>query len=270
MADFQWQFDAPTGTYKSHALSMKLFEASVEDSHFVDHAQALESFGRKMGDTVTLTRITAVTEPTDGVLTEGVKISEDDYALSTTSITVKEYGRAIPYTSLAADLSFWDLENGIQRGLRTQMTRTMDTAAATAFKTAKIKYVPTGEASNNIATNGTAAVQASMYPQARPATTSLPTGQQRFRLRRISICGTSSRSTIICLIPSWPNLSRVTLTWLSVGPWPCAESCRTRNGQSGRSTRIRVPNSMARLGRSRTSGLSKPITTRPEPLLSRW
>ena len=137
-----------------------MFEASVEDSKFVDHVQPVEGFGRKQGETVTLTRITAVTEPTDGVLTEGVKISEDDYALSTTSITVKEYGRAIPYTSLAADLSFWDLENGIQRGLRTQMTRTMDTAAAAGFKAAKIKYVPTGEATNNIATNGTAATQA--------------------------------------------------------------------------------------------------------------
>jgi len=154
-AAFQWQFDAPTGTYKSHAMSAKIFEAATENSVFMDHTQGVEGFGRKQGETVTLTRLAAVTEPTSGKLTEGERIPEDTYSITTTSITVSEYGRSIPFTSLAEDLSFIDLENNIQSGLRNQMTRTLDSVVATAFKTAKIKYAPTGEASNNIATNGT-------------------------------------------------------------------------------------------------------------------
>jgi len=29
MAQFTWTFDAPTGTYKSHAMSRKVYEAAL-------------------------------------------------------------------------------------------------------------------------------------------------------------------------------------------------------------------------------------------------
>jgi len=155
MAEFTWVFDAPTGTYKNNALSMKLYEAAVENSVFVDHVRPVEGFGRNAGENVTLTRVQNITEPTDPVLQESVRIPEDTFALSTKSITVKEMGRAVPYTSLSQDLSKYDLENPIQRKLRDQMRLALDTRAATGFKQAKIKYVPTGAATNNITTNGT-------------------------------------------------------------------------------------------------------------------
>jgi N4-gp56 family major capsid protein len=66
----------------------------------------------------------------------------------------------VPFTSLAEDLSFLNLEGNIQSQLKRQMTLTLDTAASVAFKSTLIKYVPTGEASNNIATNGTPATPA--------------------------------------------------------------------------------------------------------------
>lgn len=155
MADFTWVFDAPTGTYKSHAMSRKLWESSIANSLFMDHVQPMDSFGRKQGETVTLIRVGDIAEPTDAQLQEGVRIPEDNFALSSTSITVKELGRSVPYTSLSMDLSEFDLENPIQRKLRVQMQLTLDTMAATAFKTAKVKYAPTGAATNNITTNGT-------------------------------------------------------------------------------------------------------------------
>ena len=160
MAQFQWQFDAPTGVYKSHALSKRLYQAAVEKATFVDHVRPVEGFGKKQGDTVTLTRVSRITEPTSGKLTEGTRISEDTFALTTTSITVSEYGRAVPFTSLGDDLSFFDLENPIQQKLVEQQKLVLDAAAATQFKNAKIKYVPTGLAANNITTNGTAGASA--------------------------------------------------------------------------------------------------------------
>ena len=126
----------------------------------MDHVQPIESFGKKMGENVLLTRIQNITEPTDIDLTEGIRIPEDQYSISTTSITVTEVGRAVPFTSFAEDLTFFDLENSIQRKLRDQMTLGLDTKTATAFKTAQVKYVPTGLTSNNITTNGTAGAQA--------------------------------------------------------------------------------------------------------------
>jgi N4-gp56 family major capsid protein len=156
----QWQFDAPTGTYKQHALSQHLYEAAFSNAVFTEHVTPIKGFGRKQGENVTLTRIKQITEPTTGALTEGQRIPEDTMTLSTVSITVSEFGRSVPYTSLLDDLSFFDVENQVQKLLRTQMTLTMDTAAATAFKTAKVKYVPTGLTSNNITTNGTAGAAA--------------------------------------------------------------------------------------------------------------
>ena len=164
MVQFTWTFDAPTGTYKNHKMSSKLYEAAVENSVFMDHVTPVEDFGKKMGEAVTLTRVRNITEPDSAVLSETVRIPEDEFDLSTRSITVQELGRAIPYTSLSMDLSMYDLENPIQRKLREQMRLVLDTLAATAFKEALIKYVPTGTSgspTNNIATTGTPGAQAS-------------------------------------------------------------------------------------------------------------
>lgn len=155
MAQFTWKFDAPTGTYKNHALSMKLHEAAVENSIFMEHVRPVDGFGKGAGETVTLTRIRNVTEPTSAALDEMMRIPEDEFSLSTKSITVAEFGRAIPYTSLSDDFSEFNIENPIQKKLRDQMRLVLDTKAAFEFKQAKIKYVPTGAATNNITTNGT-------------------------------------------------------------------------------------------------------------------
>lgn len=150
----QWQFDAPTGTYKSHAMSKRLFEAAVENSKFMDHVTPIDGFGKKQGESVTLTRIAALAEPTSGVLTEGERIPEDSFSITTTSITVSEFGRSVPYTSLMNDLSHVDYENIVQRKLREQLTLSLDTLFASAYKTAKIKYIPTGATAATIATGG--------------------------------------------------------------------------------------------------------------------
>lgn len=155
MPQFQWQFDAPSGVFKSHAMSKRLYMAALENSVFMDFTQPVEDYGRKMGDTVTLTRIATIAEPGSPDLTEGERIPEDSYSISTTSITVNEIGRAVPFTSFAEDLTFFDLENGIQRRLRDQMRLTLDTKASTPFKAAKVKYIPTGVAAGTFDTDGT-------------------------------------------------------------------------------------------------------------------
>jgi|TARA_R110000824_G_scaffold11785_7_gene51759 N4-gp56 family major capsid protein len=161
MAQFQWQFDAPSGVFKSHAMSQRLYMAALENSVFMDFVQPVDGYGRKKGDTVTLTRIAAISEPSSSNLTEGERIPEDSYSISTTSITVVEIGRSVPFTSFAEDLTFFDLENGIQRRLRDQMGLTLDSKAAAAFKTAQVKYIPTGLAAGTFDTDGTASTNAS-------------------------------------------------------------------------------------------------------------
>lgn len=157
---FTWTFDSPTGTYKSHAMSMHLYEAALQKSIFMDYVRPVEGFGRKKGESVTLTRVSNLAEPTSPVLLEGYRIPEDTLSLSTKAITVQEIGRSVPFTSLSDDLSEFDINQIVQKRLRDQMKLALDTLAATAFKKAKVKYVPTGLTSNNIATNGTPATAA--------------------------------------------------------------------------------------------------------------
>lgn len=166
MAQFTWTFDSPTGTYKNFALSKKLYEAAVENSVFMDHVTPVAGYGKKQGDTVTLTRIRNITEPVSADLDETVRIPEDEFTLSNRAITVKELGRAVPYTSLSMDLSAYDLENPIQRKLREQMRLVLDTKVALAFRASLIKYTPTGtgvdvaNTTNVVAVNGVAATLA--------------------------------------------------------------------------------------------------------------
>jgi N4-gp56 family major capsid protein len=160
LAEFTWAFDAPTGTYKQSALSQQLYYSALERTVFMEHVSTVEGYGRKMGENVTLTRVRTVTEPTSATLTEGVRIPEDTFRLSTRTITPGEIGRSIPFTSLAEDFSRYDIENNIQRRLRDQMELVLDTMASTAFKTAQIKYTPRGAASGNFDTGGTVTTSA--------------------------------------------------------------------------------------------------------------
>lgn len=154
MAQFTWTHDAPTGVYKSHAMSMRLYEAAIANTVFMDFVMPLEGFGRKRGETLTLTRVSALTEPTDASLSETDRIPEDAFTIGTTSVTVSEFGRAVPFSSLSEDLSEFNLRNPIQNRLREQLSLVLDTKCATAFKNTQIKYSIDGLSSATTATGG--------------------------------------------------------------------------------------------------------------------
>lgn len=157
---FQWQYDAPTGTYKNHQMSSSLRMASIAECKFMQFVKPEAGYGKKKGESITITRVSNISQPTSGQLSESNRIPEDEVSLSTVAITVAEWGRAVPYTSLAQDLGKFDLNNVIQKKLRDQMALVMDKAAAAAFKTAKVKAIPTGVAELTMDTDGTASSQA--------------------------------------------------------------------------------------------------------------
>ena len=148
MAQYSWTNDVPSGTLKSHKISDKLYEEAVANTKLFQFVDPIDGFGKGKGETVSLTRIAAISEPTSDVLVEGTKISEDSYSVTQTSVTVKERGRAVPLTSLVKDLSNYDLGSSVEKELRRQMTLTLDTNAAIAYRKAFGKYVPTGAASS--------------------------------------------------------------------------------------------------------------------------
>lgn len=156
MASFSWTFDAPTGAYKDHALSNEEYMQMIEDTTFVPFAATVDGYGRKMGESVTLLRIANISEPTSAVLAEGQRIPEDNFSISTKQITVQELGRAVQWNSLSDDLGRIDVPARIQTELMKQLSLVLDTLAATAFKSAQVKYIPTGPAAGTFDTDGTA------------------------------------------------------------------------------------------------------------------
>lgn len=162
MANHSWVLDAPTGVYKNHDLSSKLRMAAIAQTICMQFVNTEQGYGKKKGESVTITRISNVTVPTSDVLDERSRIPEDTVSLSTQAITVSERGRAIPYTSLSLDLGAYDLENAIQKKLRDQMKLSMEIAAATAFKAGMVKAIPSGVAALTMDTDGTASTTATV------------------------------------------------------------------------------------------------------------
>ncbi len=159
-----WTYDAPDGVYKSHAMSSKLREAAIAETKFMQFVGTEDGYGKKTGEAVTITRVSNLDNPTSAVLTEGTRISEDDISLSTTSITVREIGRAVPFTNLSEQLGKFDMKSIIQRGLKKQLALWLDSDSSSAFKStsAKIKAIPTGVAALTLDTDGTASTAATV------------------------------------------------------------------------------------------------------------
>lgn len=156
MATQSWTFDAPSGVFKNHAISSDIRYASIAMTKFMQFSKPVEGYGSKQGSNVTITRVSNVNVPNDDSLIELERIPEDTFSLSTQAISVVERGRAIPYTALTKDLSYFDIENAIQRKLRDQLSLRMDNLCATAFKVGQVKGCPDGIASITFTTNGTA------------------------------------------------------------------------------------------------------------------
>jgi N4-gp56 family major capsid protein len=160
MANFTWVADAPNGVYKSHEMSSALRKAAIQETKFLQFVKPEPGYGKKSGDTITITRISNLAIPTTGVLSELTKIPEDQLTITTVGITVSEYGRSVPYTEFSDDLSMFNMENIVQRALKDQMKVILDNAGAAAFKTGLVKAVATGVASLTTSTNGIAPAQA--------------------------------------------------------------------------------------------------------------
>lgn len=147
-----WVWDAPTGTYKNHALSSSIRDAAVADSLMMRFLDPEPNYGKKRGDTVTITRVMNL--PLAGTVSEAQSLPSGRAAINTTSTTVQEWGYKVPLTEFEESLTHFDLRNKQQRALRDQMRLTMDKMAADALKTTNIKAVATG-ATLTFTTNGT-------------------------------------------------------------------------------------------------------------------
>lgn len=160
MASFEWAADVADGVLKNHALSAKIREAAIANTKFMQFTDVEPGYGRKKGDSITITRIRNIAEPTSATIGERDRIPIDTFAQSSVTITVNEIGRGVEYTHKNELLSHYEVEDKIQRKLRQQLSLVLDTAAAAAFKTAKITFEPTSLTGGVFDTGGSPLSQA--------------------------------------------------------------------------------------------------------------
>jgi N4-gp56 family major capsid protein len=149
-----WTFDVPAGVAKNHALSEEFFKQAIAKTRFFEHVSIRPAFGKKMGESVTIPLVPALTEPTSAQLSENSNIPELPFSYKVQTVVVREFGQSVPYSGLLEDLDHYDPEDWISQRLVDQQKLVLDASAATAFKSAAVVMTPTGPASVSTATNG--------------------------------------------------------------------------------------------------------------------
>lgn len=154
-----WVWDAPSGTYKNHALSSDIRRQAMADALFMRFSRPEPGYGKKRGESVTITRILQL--PLAGRVSETERLPSGRPAISTKSVTVSKWGFKVEMTEFEENLTHFDLRNQFQRMLRDQIALTMDKMVADAFKTTLIKAIPTDTIDVTFDTDGTPSTTAS-------------------------------------------------------------------------------------------------------------
>lgn len=148
-----WQFDAPTGTYRNHALSRDIRREAIANAQFMQFLRAESGYGKQKGESVTITRILQL--PLAGRVGETDRLPSGRPAIETKQVSVSQWGFKIPVTEFEKNLSHFNIMDPFQAALRDQITLTMDKMAADAFKLTPVKYIPT-TSGGTFDTDGTA------------------------------------------------------------------------------------------------------------------
>lgn len=148
-----WTWDAPTGTYRNHALSSNIRREAIADVQFMKFMNTEPGYGTKKGQSVTITRFLKLPEATRIAETDALPSGRP--AIETKQVEVSEWGFKVPMTDWETKLTHFDLNSEIQRILRDQISLTMDTMCATALKLTPVKYTPLSTGGEFV-TDGTA------------------------------------------------------------------------------------------------------------------
>lgn len=139
---------------RNHALSNRILRASIADTVCLRFSKSVEGYGAGRGETVSWTRVSNITEQTSIVLSETDRIPEHQVAITVRGSTVQEIGAAVPYTNLAKQLTYFDLENEFQSRLRDNLALGLDNLCSVAMQDTVVKWAVTGLSTNTITTNG--------------------------------------------------------------------------------------------------------------------
>ena len=155
-----WGTDADGGYMYSDELSSRLRTSLQPLVRFRQFCDAKIAKGLNKGDTFTwnIYSDVAAGASTSG-LAEGSTMPTTKFTITQGSATVTEFGNSVPFTKKLDDLSLQPVTEVIEKVLKNDAAKTLDTAASLQFKASNLLCVGTGSGSSatiNITTNGTA------------------------------------------------------------------------------------------------------------------
>lgn len=154
-----WE-SADVGVLHNHELSKQLLLQSVGECKVAQFAKPFPGEGKVMknrGETINIMHLNEPSDPSSFALEEDMRVPIDRLTFGNRAVTMAEYGRAVQYTNLNEQLSTFKPSSFVQKALIRQMTRGLDTAAATALKSTDVKvcFIPTSLTGGTFDTDGT-------------------------------------------------------------------------------------------------------------------
>lgn len=145
MAQQVWVTSSLGGYLSNNVLSKQIRYSAQPMMKFRQFVDAEPAAGRNRGDKVYFDKISNISTA-GGTLTETSTIPRYNYTIKQGTLTVTEYGVAIPYTLKLQSLADVQVPDIVKTTLRNDMAKVLDSAAAAEFKTSDYKATVTNTA----------------------------------------------------------------------------------------------------------------------------
>ena len=147
------------GFWTNNELSEKLRYVSQPQMRFRAAVQAKGAKGARRGDLLYFDKNRNV-DTAGAQLTETSTIPETQFLIGRGTMTLQEFGLAIPWTGKLETLSEFDAEDAVMVALKNDQVKVLDSQAGNQFTSAEFKAVMASTASVNFQRAGTASATA--------------------------------------------------------------------------------------------------------------
>jgi len=155
-----WATSSLGGYLSNNVLSKQIRHAAQPLMKFRQFVNAEAAAGKNRGDKVFFNKISNISTA-GGTLSETSTIPKRNYTIVQSTLTVNEYGNAIPYTLKVQSLADVTVPDMVKTVLRNDMAKVLDSAAAAEFKTCVYKAAVVNTATTTFSTSGTASATSS-------------------------------------------------------------------------------------------------------------
>lgn len=159
MAGQLWVTNSLGGFLANPPLSKKLRHAAQPLQKFRQFCDAEPAAGRSRGDSFLFDKISNISSA-GGTLVETSTIPQNNFTIIQDTLTITEYGNSIPFTLKVQTLAEIDVPASIKTVLMNDMSKVLDSAAATQFTAADYIAVCSDTATTVFTSDGTATVTA--------------------------------------------------------------------------------------------------------------